>query len=100
MNDCPNYSALIQKLTDLHEQYLDFFTDDSFSLPSISLPKGIWIAEYTLGDRKLLTLWNDTDADFTFRDRTVTHSDVSSSNYNTAVRMTRGHAHMFYFLPP
>jgi len=65
MNDCPNYSALIKKLTDLRERYLDFFTDGIYDLPSIDLPQDVRGVQYSLGDRKILALWNDSREDCT-----------------------------------
>jgi len=64
MDDCPDYSAHVARLVALREKYRDFFTKGRFDLPSVALPKGIWGAEYSLGERKILTLWNDTAEDF------------------------------------
>lgn len=77
MNDCPNYSALIKKLTDLRQAYLDFFTDGIYDLPSIDLPQGIRGVQYTLGDRKILALWNDSCEDCTLCGTTVPAGDVA-----------------------
>ena len=64
MDDCPDYSAQVARLVTLREEYCDFFTKGGFDLPSVTLPKGIWGAEYSLGERRILTIWNDTAEDF------------------------------------
>ena len=60
IEDFPNYAAYLAHLNALREQYCDFFIDGRFDLPSIDLPRGVWAAEYTLGDRRILAVWNDT----------------------------------------
>lgn len=63
IEDSPNYAALVARLIALREQYCDFFVDGKFDLPSIDLPRGIWAAEFSLGERSILTVWNDTAED-------------------------------------
>ena len=77
MDGCPNYSALIKKLTDLRERYLDFFTDGTYDLPKIELPHGIHGVQYALGGRKILALWNDSHEDCTLCGTTVPAGDVA-----------------------
>ncbi len=66
IEDCPDYAAWAAKLISLREEYCDFFVDGKFDLPSADLPDGIWAAEYKLGEHRIMTVWNDTDNDFTY----------------------------------
>ncbi len=78
IEDFPNYAAQLARLNALREQYCAFFVDGRFDLPSIELPKGIWGAEYTLGDRRILAVWNDTAEALTLADYpTVPAGDVA-----------------------
>ncbi len=78
MDDFPNYSARIAQLNALREEYCDFFIDGKYNLPSIELPSGVTGAEYTLGDRRILTVWNNTENDFTLEGYpTVPADDVA-----------------------
>lgn len=77
MNDCPNYAALIKKLTDLRQAYLDFFTDGGYDLPEISLPRGVNGVQYTLGERKILAVWNDSESEYVLNGTTVPAGEVA-----------------------
>ena len=64
IEECPNYMEHLARLVALREQYCDFFTDGRFDLPSMKLPNGVWGVEYTLNNRRILTIWNDTADEF------------------------------------
>ena len=64
LEQCPNYMDHLEVLVALREKYVDFFVDGRFDLPSIPLPKGVWGAEYALGDKRIMTVWNDTSEEF------------------------------------
>ncbi len=66
INDCSDYAEWVGKLISLREKYCDFFVDGRYDIPSIELPEGIKAAEYKLDGRRILAVWNDTDAEFVY----------------------------------
>ena len=57
---CHNYAERVKKIIDLREPYRAFFTDGKFDLPDEVYPAGVWAAKYTLGEKSILALWNDS----------------------------------------
>jgi hypothetical protein len=73
---CHNYAEYVKKIIDLREPYRAFFTDGKFDLPDMKLPAGVRAAKYTLGDKSILTLWNDTDTAVTVNGTEVNPRDI------------------------
>lgn len=77
MDGCRAYAERVKRLTDLREQYLRFFTDGKYDLPSVELPQGMKGVEYTLGDERVLALWNDTKEQVAFRGTVIDANEVA-----------------------
>jgi len=67
----PSYAKFVKELIDLRQKYINFFTEGSFNIPSISLPDGIKGAEYSLDGKKIIAVWNDTDNTVLFGGKTL-----------------------------
>lgn len=67
----PAYASFVKELIDLRQKYIDFFTEGSFDIPSISLPDGVKGAEYSFGGKKIVAVWNDTDDTVLFGGKTL-----------------------------
>jgi len=73
---CHDYAEHVKKIIDLREPYRAFFTDGKFDLPDQTFPAGVWAAKYTLGDKSILTLWNDTDTAVTVNGVSVNKGEI------------------------
>ena len=45
----------------MRNPYFKFFKEGTFKIPSVSLPSNIKAAEYQNGDKRIMTVWNDSD---------------------------------------
>lgn len=72
----PNYADYIKTLITLRKNYLEFFTNGKFDLPAISLPEGIIAAQYSIADKKIMTVWNDSDRNVEFCGKTILPQSV------------------------
>ncbi len=61
INVVPKYAAYVKNLIGLRKNYIEFFTNGKFNLPNILLPDGVKGAEYSLAEKKIMTVWNDSD---------------------------------------
>ena len=57
----PEYAKYIKKMIEMRKPYFKFFKEGTFNLPSVSLPSNIKAAEYQYGDKRIMTVWNDSD---------------------------------------
>ncbi len=74
---CPDYAALVGRLVGLREQWRDFFVDGKYDLLPDGMPDGIRGAAYTLGERTVLALFNDSAEAVTVKEITIPAGDVA-----------------------
>lgn len=74
---CHNYAERVKKIIDLREPYRAFFTDGKFDLPDEIYPAGVWAAKYTLGEKSILALWNDSEKAVTVNGVTVEKDEIN-----------------------
>jgi hypothetical protein len=48
-------------MIEMREPYFKFFKEGKFNLPSVPLPPKVKAAEYQYRDKRIMTVWNDSD---------------------------------------
>ena len=61
MKLAPDYSEYVKKIIEMRNPYFKFFKEGTFNIPSVSLPSYVKAAEYQYGDKRIMTVWNDSD---------------------------------------
>ena len=61
IEETPNYAKYVGQLISLRRKYNDYFTAGQINIPDVALPDNVHAAEFVLNNKKIMTVWNNSD---------------------------------------